>query len=150
MPRPNSYIYESDSIKLVEVLIQYCRIGEIDTINEKYQAEICIESKWIEREPISAYDPRKHWNPMLQIENALQIGSEQVDYHVVRDRDSDFNIITEIRYVKGLFILHELIFSFISFDLIFVRLFLGTTRVTSFSHRSSRVKHFGHFEIKLQ
>jgi hypothetical protein len=150
MPRPNSYIYESDSIKLVEVLIQYCRIGEIDTINEKYQAEICIESKWIEREPISAYDPRKHWNPMLQIENALQIGSEQVDYHVVRDRDSDFNIITEIRYVKGFskLYLHRF-FHLFSFDLISVRLFLGTTRVASFSHRSSRTEHFGHLEIEL-
>jgi len=101
MPRPNSYIYDSNSIKLVEILIQFCRIGEIDTINEKYQAEICIESKWIDKETITVYDPKKHWNPLLQIENAIAIHSEQVDYHIIRDQDSDYNIITEIRYFKG-------------------------------------------------
>lgn len=102
MPRPNTYIYDKHhSIKLVEVHIQFCRIGEIDTINEKYQAEISIESKWIEKEAIIEYDPKKHWNPQLHIENAVSISSEEIDYHVVRDHDSDYNIITEIRYVKG-------------------------------------------------
>jgi hypothetical protein len=101
MPRPNSYIY-NDKIKLVEVLIQFCRIGEIDTINEKYQAEVRIEAKWLEKEPLDVYDPKKDWNPMLTIENILEIKSEQIDHEIMKDPDSDYNIITEIRHVKGL------------------------------------------------
>ena len=58
MPRPNSYIYDQNSKKLVEIFVQFCRIGEIDTINEKYQAEVCIEAKWIEKQEMTVYDAK--------------------------------------------------------------------------------------------
>lgn len=101
MPRPNSYLYDRNSVKLVEILIQFCRIGEIDTIHEKYNAEVLIEAKWIEKEEIKEYDVKKHWNPMLEIENVIQISREQIEYQVIRDKDSDYNIVTELRYIKG-------------------------------------------------
>ncbi len=44
----------------VEVYIEFLRIGEIDTLNEKYNAEINIECKWIEKDyHINEYDPKK-------------------------------------------------------------------------------------------
>lgn len=107
MPRPTSYLYDNEKIKLVEVLIQFCRIGEIDTINEKYQAEVSIEAKWLEKESISVYDAKVHWNPMLYVENAMQINSEQIQYHIIKDKDSEYNIVNEIRYIKGIIITHK-------------------------------------------
>lgn len=67
-----------------------------------YQSEVLIESKWIEKEEITVYDAKKHWNPKLEIENALQISREHIEYGVVRDTDRQYTIITEIRLIKGI------------------------------------------------
>lgn len=32
--------------KLVEVRIEFLSIGEVDTMNEKYEAEVKIKSRW--------------------------------------------------------------------------------------------------------
>ena len=87
----------------VEIVIEFVKIGEIDTMNEKYQAEFNIESKWIENDnTIIKYDPNKHWNPQLYIENALQLTKEQINYEIERKGDGTLWII-EKRNVKGIF-----------------------------------------------
>ena len=87
----------------VEVIIEFVKFGEIDTMNEKYQAEFNIESKWIENDnTIIKYDPKKHWNPQLYIENALQLTKEQINYEMERKADGTLWII-EKRNVKGIF-----------------------------------------------
>ena len=53
--------------RVVQVTVEFIRLGEIDTMNEKYNAEICIESKWIEKDLIQNYNPEQHWNPQLII-----------------------------------------------------------------------------------
>lgn len=75
----------SSDVRYVQVTIEFVRIGEIDTMNEKYNAEIFIESKWIENNGILEYSPEKHWNPQLFIENALQEPKEKIKYSLTRE-----------------------------------------------------------------
>ena len=95
--------------KLVEVRIEFISIGEVDTMNEKFQAQVKVTSRWYDDEEIDVYDKSKHWNPKLFIENALDI-REEIDYYV--DRFNNKSIVTEVRYAKGSFWEKLGIFSF--------------------------------------
>ena len=63
----NSYQNQQvdSELKNVQVVIEFTRIGEIDTMNEKYQAEVIIESKWVEKREMTTYDPDVDWNPKV-------------------------------------------------------------------------------------
>jgi len=76
--------------RLVEVTVEFIKLGEIDTMNEKYSAEIFIETKWIEPEPVSFYDAERHWNPKLFIENALQEPKEKIKHRLQKISWSKF------------------------------------------------------------
>ena len=39
-------------LRIIEVYIEFIQIGEVDTMNEKFQAIVKIKSKWIENENI--------------------------------------------------------------------------------------------------
>jgi hypothetical protein len=43
--------------RIVTIGIQFDRIGEIDTINEKFYAELTIQSQWRENKIIKKYNP---------------------------------------------------------------------------------------------
>ena len=92
------------ALKTVRALVQFCRIGEIDTMNEKYWAEVYIECKWVEQSselsPGCVYDPKSQWNPELFIDNALNLSYENVKYRVIKINENLFEI-TEIRQIKG-------------------------------------------------
>ena len=90
-------------IKYVQVVIEFTRIGEIDTMNEKYQAEVIIESKWTENFDIIEYDPDLHWNPKLFIENAINELKETISYRT--HKENGCTVITEVRRSKGKFFL---------------------------------------------
>ncbi|CAF0974856.1 unnamed protein product [Brachionus calyciflorus] len=94
-----------NNIKFVQVFVQFCRIGEIDTMNERYQAEVNIEAKWITNEELNGkYDPNLNWNPKLYIENAFQEPKEIVKYEVNQDITNLNNyIVVEKRNIKGVF-----------------------------------------------
>jgi hypothetical protein len=68
-------------------------------MNEKYQAEIIIKSEWIENSDLTVYDPARHWNPQLFIENQLSATKENITYSVTKR--NGFNLVTETRQVKG-------------------------------------------------
>lgn len=97
---------EAIKTKTVQVFFLFTRIGEIDTMNERFQAEVRIESKWVDNElnfgDEEAYDSKKHWNPKLHIENALQLTKEDITYNIVRDDEIGI-VVTEVRLVKGFF-----------------------------------------------
>jgi hypothetical protein len=87
--------------RVVHIVVEFMRMGEIDTLNEKFHADLFIESKWIETENIgNEYDPKKHWNPRLYIENAFQEPKEIIRYEMSRDANNVL-FITEKRVVKG-------------------------------------------------
>ncbi len=46
----------TSSARSVTIGIQFDRIGEIDTMNEKFYAELTIEAKWKEKKIISKYN----------------------------------------------------------------------------------------------
>jgi len=85
----------------VKISIQFLRIGEIDTINEKYYAEICVEAQWVQHGYIKEYDPDLHWNPKIVIENSIFEPKEKVTYEV--KKFYDMVKIRESRYLKGFF-----------------------------------------------
>lgn len=89
----------NDVLRVVKVLFQFCRIGEIDTINEKFQAEIYIECTWIDKHVKSDYNPKTHWNPDVYIENGINL-THDIAYRLVKLNDN-LTEITETRYVKG-------------------------------------------------
>lgn len=90
------------STRIVECSIEFLQIGEVDTMNERYQAIVQTKSKWYENESITEYNPKQHWNPKLFIENAShEKFQEDISYTVTNL--SDKTMITEIRLSKGTF-----------------------------------------------
>ena len=65
----------------------------------KYVAEVIIECKWIDIDIYGEYDPNKHWNPRLYIENALNLYHEKINYET-KNLENGFEI-TEKRIAKG-------------------------------------------------
>lgn len=56
------------------------KIGDIDTLNEKFMAEAFIEARWIDRElsPSVKYNAESMWNPKLYIVNGLGELKQQI------------------------------------------------------------------------
>jgi hypothetical protein len=70
-------------------------------MNEKYQADVIISAEWIENTDVVVYEPNKHWNPLLYIENIITVTKETITYNVANR--NGFNIITELRQIKGIY-----------------------------------------------
>ena len=75
-----------NKVPIVQVYVEFIRLGEIDTMNDKFNAEICFESKWIEKEYINTknFNPSNYWNPKLFIENTLVEPKEKIKYNIIR------------------------------------------------------------------
>jgi hypothetical protein len=90
---------EEKKVRHVQVMIEFLRIGQIDNMGEKYDAEINFEATWTENEMITNYDPNVYWNPMIYVENLLIKHTSAITYSL---RQSDeATIITEIHNIKG-------------------------------------------------
>ena len=68
-------------------------------MNEKYQADVIIQTEWIDNSVITVYDPKVHWNPELLIENQLSVTNESITYDV--SMKNGYTVVTETRRVKG-------------------------------------------------
>ena len=101
--------------RAVFVSFEFVSIGEIDMMNERFQGEVIIESKWLLTEDKDRdmlhdqlpgeqhkFDPKVHWNPELYIENAHTNIREQKKYAVSKGKASEYYV-TEYRLVKGNF-----------------------------------------------
>ena len=83
----------------IEVSVKFCRIGEIDIMNEKFFAEFKLYISWMTREEIvDKYDAKKYWNPKIVIENAFAKSDEQVEYKLTKY--SDKTSVLETRHIK--------------------------------------------------
>lgn len=115
--------------RLVETRTIFLRIGEIDTVNERFFAEILVESKWEEFKLAQEFDTKKqyneekeiknsnkYWNPKIYIENALNDPKQTIHYKIAKeyqrnkafknaeDTESAFKFwIYEYRKIKGYF-----------------------------------------------
>ncbi len=61
----------SSSHYLVELRCVILKVGDIDTLNEKFSAEVFVEAKWIDASlsPSEKYNSENHWNPHLYVLN---------------------------------------------------------------------------------
>jgi hypothetical protein len=93
---------ERVNARQVEICVEFFRIGEIDTMNERYNAEFNIEAKWIDFNMAitDKYDTKVHWNPQIFIENALNT-VQTVNYDLEKRADGAI-LVTERRNIKGL------------------------------------------------
>ena len=98
-------------------------LGEIDTLNEKYQAHATLQARWpVEFDKLSSdlssHDTERlldgksitlpkytesHWHPQLYIENALGDLKEQIRYSAKKSKQDNKTYICEHREVKGVF-----------------------------------------------
>jgi hypothetical protein len=101
----------------------FFRIGEIDTLNEKYQAQASIEARWaVNFDSLAvdlSLDDQKHlidgksvtlvkytesnWHPQLYIENAIGDFKEQIRYSARKSKHDNEYYVCEHRDVKGIF-----------------------------------------------
>jgi hypothetical protein len=92
----------------VEIRVIFLRIGDIDTLNEKFFAELLIESKWQEPRLVTEFantplvqpefdnsgcwseehelvsNSNRYWNPQIYIENALNDPQQTMYYKIKR------------------------------------------------------------------
>ncbi|CAF0786840.1 unnamed protein product [Adineta ricciae] len=90
----------------VALRVKFIRLGEVNTLHEKFYAEVVIEARWL-------YDPEAtSWNPNLYVKNALgdikqEVASEFVNHLdesvSVNNKGNDIVYVWEIRKVVGTF-----------------------------------------------
>ncbi len=112
-----------DSPTKVHIRLMFLRVGEIDTLNERYQAHVAIEARWpidinnlspslssddqkrlIEGKSISLLNYKEsHWHPQLYIENAIGDLKEQIRYSAKKSIIDNEIYICEHNDIKGSF-----------------------------------------------
>ena len=97
---------QRDYKRIVSIGIQFDRFGEIDTMNEKYQADIKIVATWEDDKMFDKYNEDIHWNPELSIENIITETKKTTKYAVEKNYRTNRTKVTQIQNIKGI----ELIF----------------------------------------
>lgn len=94
---------KEENTRDVFVRVSFSKIYDIDTINQRFQAELLVESKWHEPNinSINSDLNKLDWKPEIYIENAINDPREEVFNKVVEENGT--LMITEIRKVKGIF-----------------------------------------------
>ncbi|CAF1166049.1 unnamed protein product [Adineta steineri] len=113
----------TNKVQTVYVRLMFLRIGEIDTLNEKYQAQASIEARWqVEFDKLlSSLSPEdqkrladgksvsllkyaeSHWTPQLYIENTIGDLKEQIRYTAKKSKEDAQIYVCEHRDIKGVF-----------------------------------------------
>lgn len=92
----------------VEIVVQFFKVGEIDTLKEQFNADVIVKAKW--REPTldgqqttaEAVDFNRLWSPKLYIENSLGDPKEQIRHRIIYN-DKGEAYVYEKRVAKGTF-----------------------------------------------
>ena len=85
----------------VYIQINFIKIYDIDTVNQRYQADVIIQSKWSDPSIKSVNDniqPDKIWKPELYIDNAINDVKEDIRYKILKEEGG--LMICEIRKAK--------------------------------------------------
>ena len=88
---------------VVEIYLIFLRIGEIDNVKERFQADAYFEASWEDNsvDTKTGFNTTVNWDPELFIENS--VGNLKQDIkHRVEKRD-DKTIVVEMRTIKGIF-----------------------------------------------
>lgn len=88
----------------VSIRMGISKLYDIDTINQRFHAEVIVESKWHDASIKSIQDDTKTiWRPDIYFENILNEPREELSLKLVWDDESRRVMVSEIRKVKGLF-----------------------------------------------
>ena len=96
----------------VFIIVNYSKILDIDTLNQRFNAEIIIEAIWHDpgiKSLTDTIDEKKIWTPDLYVENGISNIKEEVVYKVILHRSRDNTedepklMICELRKVMGMF-----------------------------------------------
>lgn len=105
----NGPTYARDYPTLVQVYIVFLKVGEIDNVKERFQADAYIESSWKDmsveerhKGTQGQFDPKCYWNPELYIENSLGNLNSVVKYGT-EETDKGEVLVVEMRTIKGSF-----------------------------------------------
>ena len=93
-------IVRVDAPRVVYVEFECFKIGDIDTMNEKYYAEFIFNVSSTENKMISEYDKNKGWNPIIFIDNIMGKADETIEYKTAINNSSGYTVITEKRVIK--------------------------------------------------
>lgn len=103
----NGPTYKREYPTLVQVYIVFLKVGEIDNVKERFQADAYIEAIWEDntvepRHMNNNFDPKAYWNPELYIENSLGNLNSKLKYKTEKDDDGTIKVV-EMRTIKGSF-----------------------------------------------
>lgn len=103
----NLYINNENIKKTVPVTVQvyliFLRVGEIDNVKERFQADAYFEASWEDNtvDANSPFDPRSNWEPEIYIENAVGNLKQDIKYRI--EKIDNRTRIYEMRNIKGIF-----------------------------------------------
>ena len=88
----------------VSIRVSFTKIFDIDTINQRFQAEVIVESRWHDPTLKSLNDDisKAHWKPDLYVENAINDPKEETSLKIIKNQDG-LLMISEIRRIRGTF-----------------------------------------------
>lgn len=98
----NENIKKKDPV-VVEVFLIFLRVGEIDNVKERFQADAYFEASWEDNtiNMETGFDPHQNWEPELFIENAVGNLKQDIKYRVEKNGNSIR--VFEMRNIKGIF-----------------------------------------------
>ena len=86
----------------VELYACFIKVGEIENIRQRFQADAYIEATWEDNLIVGdSFDPEKYWHPDLFIENTVGNIKQEIKYKIIRKYGKTF--VCEMRNVKGIF-----------------------------------------------
>ena len=98
-------IQEKTSNSIIDVCIRasFTKIYNVDTQNQRFEAEAIIESKWFDPniDDLSYNTSELKWKPEIYIDNSINDPKEQIVYKVFIENGTI--MVSEIRKVKGIF-----------------------------------------------
>ena len=98
----NEHIIKSESTT-VQIYLTFLRVGEIDNVKERFQADAYFEASWVDNsvDPGASFSPQQQWEPELFLENAVANLKQDIRYRV--ERVGEDVRIFECRLIKGVF-----------------------------------------------
>ena len=70
-------------------------------MNEKFQADIKIESSWDDEYVNDKYNELSDWNPNLFVDNILTESRKTIKYKTERINERNTTKVTQIQCIKG-------------------------------------------------
>lgn len=87
----------------VGIRVSFTKIYDIDTLNQRFQAEILIESQWFDPKVNSLKQDANSldWTPELYIENAISESNHEI-FRKIIDQNSKLKVY-QVQKIKGIF-----------------------------------------------